>query len=414
MIMLKVFLATLGGLILSLSSCQRDLNDIPIRNSHKLTKIDSITIPFQSSAPDLCDVTASTITDHTTVSILNKYELSITMINYLESPEIYSHFKFELEGPNGLEAADGYLFAHPVDNTHLYIWNNATYKILQYDYDGSLIKSFEVTGLPGSVRPHISNTNPMIKTKNRLIFSLQLDNPSSPDFTTEPAVAMFNIIESQNQIQYHKTLAKFPKVYRKGFYGFAPFKYTPSICPFDSSKFLLSFPLDPKVYLVNFSGEIIDSEKITHPLATNMEPMKDFSFLEKLYRGDALKPSFDEDKEYASTHSEYGRIYKVGNKKLFVRISKIRPNISAYKSKKQLYPNYGITIFDNKLKVLGCMTFPHQEYNFEQLFNTSKGLHVLNVRKSATHDGAMVFDIFKVEKIPQQDSPSSGTVTNPY
>ncbi|MAT53658.1 MAG: hypothetical protein CMN32_04205 [Saprospirales bacterium] len=371
------------------------LNKMSIEST-SLSHIGTIDIPTTSTSAELSDIYYHNHLEETLMAILNSYELTVDFVSFEEAPVLKKSFKLPLEGPNGMQAADSYLSIIITCPDHqLLIWNNATRSFYKYDMNGTLLKKYHLGNFPQGVLPSVQATVPAISTEEgKYIISLWLENPSSPDFTNEPAVGLMELESDNTAFSLTKTLLDFPDVYKLGFWSFAPFKYTPYLCQIDSLHIFVSFPVDEYVRKLKVKeGQITASSKIIHPEVETPMPMFDYSFLENLYHGIIAKPSFEENAQYALTNSDYSIVVQVSDKH-FARVSNIRPNLPKYKSG-VTFPDYGVTLFDHELNILGDTIFSHGAYSFEKSFyKKNNGLHVLNMERTAEVDGYLSFDIF--------------------
>ncbi len=393
-------------------SCSSD-NQVSIKNNsgkklYELKKVGNVKFPVSNSSPELSDIFCHNHDGYSLVAILNKYELNVDLLRYNGDVEIEGVFKLEHEGPNGLKAVDGYIAAFFKCPEHtLLFWNNATGKIIEFALNGHKLGSYDIDNFPPGVRPIISPSTPLVCFEDRYILSLWLENPSSPNFAQEPAVAecVFNSVT--NQLTLTKIIFNYPEVYESGFWSFAPFKYTPSICKMDSVSILVSFPVDKNVYHFDVErNKLLSTVEVIHPRAKDFKSMNDFDFVSDLFKGRVEKPSFEENAQYALTNPDYLAVSKVGESVFNVRIANVRPDVSAYKIGNSS-PKYGVVIFDSEFKILGDTLFSQEDYYFDMMFNTQHGLHVFNMKETNELEGFISFDIFEVS--PNSDTKSKGS-----
>lgn len=330
------------------------------------------------------------------LAVLDEFQGELFIFRYGHPIEMIQRITFEKEGPNGLGGTDSYLSLVFVDLDTLLVWNNNTAQFIEFSSTGKVRKRYEQSAYYSATPYFGCHSIPWrMGSSWRWVVALYPSGPRSPDFTREPSVALMTL-DREKENWSMQMIAGFPAVYNEGFWStVALFKYIPSICMPDTTHVVVSWPLDPNVYVFDLSGELVRKKPVSSTRIPAISPMRSKSFLRRLYEGKAVQPSFDEMNEWAHTHSEYGGLFWLESDSVFVRIGNVRPSIDEWK--KQPIIDFTATLFTPDLQVIGEEFFEGATHSFFISFVTKNGLHVWNVSRLEEIDEQLVFDTYSLQ-----------------
>jgi len=323
-----------------------------------------------------------------------------TLVVYdLNQEKIVRQEKLKEEGPNGFQVIEEINFSMiPVSPDSVLFWN-ASNGVLYECRDSTIPKKHEWPSR--HFKPAISSHNPAYQNGNRLLISIATPNLDQPDFTDLAGAVQLTIRE--DSLVVSRKMFHYPELYNKGIYGLrTTYKYHASICK-DQLTWLVSFPIDHRVYRYDHKFRLIDTLFIGSNFVPEAVPFKKRSFFKKLVNKEVPPPSKMERAKYGWTTSDYSKIFKIPQSPYFGRMTSIRPSWEALQKDIRKAPylmNFSIIVFDAEGQIIGEQVMDEaNELNSVHHFVDHRYFYIVDYERTENNEQWMYVDKYAFQPV---------------
>ncbi len=317
----------------------------------------------------------------------NSYTHSVLAMD-VSNRNLLKQIVLEYDGENGIGELDdqnsliysknGEILSFNGNSGYFYYLDNKSnivHKKNLYDYDSK-----------GRILyPYISETSYMIKLNNDIY--IPSFNKLNQDFFLENTIMKYSLVDNNLS-----TIMQYPEIYKKGFWGVI-FKYAPKLTTNNKDKILISFPIDPYVYALSESGEILSKNYIPSKHIKRIEPMYD-----NIRYTYSSNRDWEKEKIYSLSNFEYSALHYDEYRDLYYRIVFIRKSLEDVK-RGEVVPDFSIIVFNDKLEKIGeTEVLDGKKYDSAKMVILKEGLAIVRLDLYKENDSELSFSVFKISE----------------